>query len=59
MGVVLTADGVAEALAPLLVAKTRDTTASYAIGFTILMVLALVGAVAVALLPRKALEVRT
>lgn len=59
MGVVLTADGVAEALAPVIVAKTRDTTGSYAIGFTILIVLALVGALAVALLPKRAPEVQT
>jgi MFS family permease len=59
MGVVLTADGVAEALAPVIVAKTRDSTGSYAIGFTILMALALVGAMAVALLPKRAPEVQT
>jgi MFS family permease len=59
MGVVLTADGVAEALAPVIVAKTRDSTGSYAIGFTILIVLALLGSVAVALLPKRALEVET
>jgi MFS family permease len=59
MGVVLTADGVAEALAPVIVATTRDSTGSYAIGFTILIVLALLGSVAVALLPKRALEVET
>jgi MFS family permease len=59
MGVVLTADGVAEALGPLLVAKTRDSTGSYATGFTILIALGLVGAVAVALLPKRATEVRS
>ena len=59
MGVVLTADGVAEALAPVIVAKTRDSTGSYAIGFTILIALALVGAMAVALLPKRAPEVQT
>ena len=53
MGVVLTADGVAEALAPVIVAKTRDTTGSYAIGFSILIVLAFIGAIAVALLPKR------
>jgi sugar phosphate permease len=53
MGVVLTADGVAEALAPLLVATIRDRTASYAEGFTVLICLAAVGAVAVSLLPKK------
>jgi MFS family permease len=57
MGVVLTADGVAEALAPAVVARTRDSTGSYAIGFTILIALGLVGAAAVALLPKKANEV--
>lgn len=59
MGVVLTADGVAEALAPMMVARTRDSTGSYAIGFSILIALGLVGAVAVALLPKRATEVRT
>ena len=53
MGVVLTADGVAEALAPVIVAKTRDNTASYAVGFSILIVLAFIGATAVMLLPKK------
>ena len=53
MGVVLTADGVAEALAPMLVASIRDRTASYAAGFAILICLAVVGAAAVSLLPRK------
>jgi MFS family permease len=54
MGVVLTADGVAEALAPMMVAKTRDRTASYAVGFSILIALGLIGALAVALLPKGA-----
>jgi sugar phosphate permease len=53
MGVVLTADGVAEALAPMLVATIRDRTGSYAEGFLVLLVLAALGAVAVALLPRR------
>jgi len=59
LGVVLTADGVAEALAPMMVARTRDGTGSYAIGFTVLIALGLVGAGAVALLPKRATEVRT
>jgi sugar phosphate permease len=54
MGVVLTADGVAEATAPMLVASLRDTTGSYAAGFGVLIALALVGAAAVAALPRSA-----
>jgi MFS family permease len=52
MGIVLTADGVAEATAPLLVAATRDATRSYASGFTILIGFAAMGAAAVALLPQ-------
>ena len=59
MGVVLTADGVAEALAPVIVAKTRDNSGSYAIGFSILIVLAFVGATAVALLPKRDRETRS
>jgi len=53
MGVILTADGVAEALAPMLVAGMRDRTGSYATGFLFLIILAAAGAVAVAFLPRK------
>ncbi len=53
MGVILTADGVAEALAPLAVATMRDRTGSYSIGFLLLLVLAAIGAIAVSLLPRK------
>jgi MFS family permease len=54
MGVVLTADGVAEALAPTLVARLRDSTASYTTGFSLLIALAMVGAVAISFLPRTA-----
>ena len=57
LGVVLTADGVAEALAPMMVARTRDSTGSYAFGFAILIGLGLVGAVAVSLLPKRGAEV--
>ena len=53
MGVVLTADGVAEALAPMLVGRLRDLTTSYAGGFMVLIGLALIGAAAISLLPRK------
>jgi MFS family permease len=54
MGIVLTADGVAEATAPLLVGGLRDATRSYVIGFSVLVMLALVGAAAIGLLPRRA-----
>lgn len=52
MGFVLTADGVAEALSPMLVATVRDRVGSYRPGFLLLMGLAAVGAAAVAALPR-------
>lgn len=52
MGVVLTADGVGEAVVPVLVGSLRDSSSSYAIGFAVLVGLALVGATAVGLLPK-------
>ena len=52
LGVVLTADGVAEAVVPVVVATVRDRSGSYTGGFVFLMVLAAVGAAAVAMLPR-------
>jgi len=51
LGIVLTADGIGEALAPMLVARIRDASGSYAGGFTVLIALAAIGALAVALLP--------
>ena len=54
MGFVLTADGVAEAVSPMLVAGMRDRMGSYRPGFLLLMTLAAVGAVAVSLLPKRA-----
>ena len=53
MGIVLTADGVAEALAPLGVATIRDNTGSYAWGFGLLLGLAMIGWIAVAFLPAR------
>jgi MFS family permease len=53
MGVVLTADGVGEAVMPMLVAAIRDRTGSYANGFWLLVAMAALGAIAVALLPRR------
>jgi sugar phosphate permease len=52
MGIVLTADGVAEATAPMLVGRLRDQTGSYDTGFVTLICAAVIGAVAIALLPR-------
>ena len=53
MGIVLTADGVAEAVVPMAVATIRDRTGSYASGFLLLVALAAAGAAAVACLPRR------
>jgi sugar phosphate permease len=53
MGVILTADGVAEAVAPVLVGRLRDVTGTYATGFSVLIAFAVAGAIAVALLPRR------
>ncbi|HEV8270569.1 MAG TPA: MFS transporter [Chitinophagaceae bacterium] len=53
MGLVLTADGLAEAFSPMLVAKLRDNSANYANGFAVLIILAIIGIIAVAMLPKK------
>jgi MFS family permease len=54
MGIVLTADSVAESTSPMLVAAIRDHTGSYASGFVLLVTLAAIGAAAVAMLPSRA-----
>ncbi len=56
MGIILTADGVAEALFPWVVGRLHDVNGSYRTGFQLLAALAAVGAVAVALLPRSRLR---
>jgi sugar phosphate permease len=53
MGLVLTADGLAEAFSPMLVGWLRDWGGSYAKGFASLILLAVIGIIAVAMLPRK------
>jgi MFS family permease len=60
MGIVLTADSVAESTSPMLVAAIRDHTGSYHGGFLVLVSLAAVGALAVAFLPspRKVTDTR-
>jgi len=52
MGVVLTGDGIAEAVAPWVVGRMHDASGSYTNGFLALIGCALIGAIAVALLPR-------
>ena len=55
LGIIVTGDGVAEASFPYLVGYLYDKNHSYNTGFITLIVLAILGAVAVALLPRKRL----
>jgi MFS family permease len=52
MGVILTADGIAEAVFPMLVGYLRDHNGAYGAGFLLLTGLAFVGAVAIAMLPQ-------
>jgi hypothetical protein len=52
MGLVITVDGLAEAFAPMLAARLRDQSGSYADGFAALIVLAVIGTLAVLMLPR-------
>lgn len=53
MGIILAADGVAEATAPVLVGRLHDVSGNYVSGFSTLIAFALVGAFAIALLPRR------
>jgi len=51
MGIILTADGVAEAVVPMGVAALRDRSGSYGPGFALLVGLAVLGAIAISFLP--------
>jgi sugar phosphate permease len=53
LGVILTADGVAEATTPMFIGYLRDATGSYRQGFLALIAIALVGTAAIAFLPRR------
>ncbi len=52
LGVILTAGSVAEAVSPWLVGRLRDSTGSYTAGFFALIGMALLGAAAIAMLPK-------
>jgi len=53
LGVILTADGVAEATVPMLVGHLRDTTGSYTTGFLTLIAIAIAGTLAIVFLPGR------
>lgn len=55
MGIVIAADGLGEAFGPMLAAWLRDISGSYVNGFAALIILALIGTIAVAMLPKKRL----
>jgi len=57
MGIIRTADGVAEATVPMLIGYIRDSTGSYDVGFTTLIVIAVAGAATIAFLPDRKIEV--
>jgi sugar phosphate permease len=59
MGIVLTADGVAEATSPFLVSVLRDRNGTYDVAFFMLIAAAMVGALSIALLPRRGVAVAT
>jgi len=53
MGIIISADVLGEALSPMLVGWLRDQNDSYTSGFTALIILAVLGVLAVSLLPKK------
>lgn len=53
MGIILTTDVMADALSPMLVGWLRDSSGSYFTGFSVLIILALVGTITVLFLPGK------
>ena len=53
MGVVISADVIGEALSPVLVGWLRDQYGSYTHGFSALIILAMLGVVAISLLPKR------
>lgn len=56
MGLIIVVDGLAEAWVPKLVGRLRDQSFNYTKGFLLMITLALIGAIAVAMLPRKSLN---
>jgi MFS family permease len=59
MGIILVADGMAEASSPMLVSRLYETfSKSYTTGFTVLIVVALTGALFVSMLPKYGLKIK-
>jgi MFS family permease len=56
LGIILTAGGVAEAVAPWIVGHIRDVSGSYSNGFLFLIAMSLLGATVVAFLPKQAVR---
>lgn len=57
MGIIISADGLGEAFGPMLAAYLRDRSGSYLYGFSALIILAVIGTIAVILLPSKKNEI--
>lgn len=53
MGIIISADGLGEAFGPMLAAWLRDKSGNYAYGFSALIALAIIGTIAVMMLPKK------
>jgi sugar phosphate permease len=56
MGIIISADGLGEAFGPMIAASIRDRTGSYLYGFSALILLAMLGTIAVILLPSRKKE---
>jgi hypothetical protein len=56
LAAILTADGIAEALAPCIVGRLRNVSGTYSGGFLILLEMALLGAAAVAASPKRSVQ---
>jgi sugar phosphate permease len=53
MGIIISADGLGEAFGPMIAAWLRDKSGNYAYGFSALILLAVIGTIAVMLLPSR------
>ena len=58
MGIILIADVIAESTLPMLIGATHDATGNYMLGFSILIGVALLGALIISFLPKKPMHGR-